>query len=178
MYTLLPYKGYMKTAECMTDWDLKSQLWTVSNVFRGVYNNTSLIPGMWRGHIFQLVCYGLSLTWHAQQRGLKGWPADTKHIAQYRHITDSSSKPPWSGDPWVHRSHRARLLGRQEAEHYEELFPGNPVKIPTIWPQLDDGDNRGYRLFIDAGDHHLIKKKVWFMPEGLYLGNNREVLEE
>jgi hypothetical protein len=178
VFTLLPYKGYMKTAECMTDWDLKSQLWTVSNIFRGPrFTEHSMIPGMWKGHIFQLVCYGLSLTWHAQQRGLKGWPDHTRHIAQFRHITDSSSKPPWVGDPWVHRSHRSRLLGRYEGSHYEELFPGTPLKMPTIWPQLDDSDSRGYRLYIDAGDKYLVEKKLYFMPEGLYLGGNREVLE-
>lgn len=177
MFTLLPYKGYMKTAACMTDWDLKSQLWTVSNIFRGVHNQ-SMIPGMWRGHIFQLVCYGLSLSWHAQQRGLEGWPSDNFHIARFRTIQDSSSRPPWVGDPWVHRSHRSRLLGREEAAHYEPMFPGTPLKMPTIWPQLDDSDNRGYKLYIDAGDKYLVERKLYFMPEGLYLGSNREVLAE
>lgn len=179
MFTLLPYKGYMKSAECMTDWDLKSQLWTVANIFRGPrFTEHSMIPGMWKGHIFQLVCYGLSLGWHAQQRGLKGWPSDNFYIARFRTIKDSSSKPPWIGDPWVHRSHRSRLLGREEAAHYEPLFPGTPLKMPTIWPQLDDSDNRGYRLYIDAGDKYLVEKKLYFIPEGLYLGGNREVIEE
>jgi hypothetical protein len=179
VFTLLPYKGYMKTAECMTDWDLKSQLWTVSNIFRGPrFTEHSMIPGMWKGYIFQLVCYGLSLSWHAQQRGLEGWPKETKHIAQFRHIKDSSSKPPWIGDPWVHRSHRSRLLGREDSEHYEPLFPGTPLKMPTIWPKLDDSDSRGYKLYVDVGDKWLVDRKLYFMPEGIYLGKDREVLEE
>lgn len=177
-YTLLPYKGYMKSAECMTDWDLKAQLWNISNILRGVCNEDSMIPGMWRGHVFQLVCFGLSCTWQAQQRGLEGWPQDTKHIAKYRHIKDSSSKPPWHGDPWVHRSHRSRLLNN-ESEHYGPLFPGNPDKMPIIWPRLDDSDSRGYRLFLDKADAWLVKKKLRFLPEGLYLGGKtREVFQE
>lgn len=175
MYTLLPYKGYMKSGECMRTYDLKTQLWTVTNVLKGHYNG-SMIPGMWKGHVFQLVCYGLSLSWQLQQRADKDYMQDGKFIAQYRQITDSASRPPWVGDPWVHRSHRARLLGRAFG-HYKEFFPGNPMNMPTIWPKLDDSDSRGYRLYVDAGDAHLLSKNVWHMPEELRLGKNREVLE-
>lgn len=175
MYILLPYKGYMKTGECMRDWDLKTQLWTVTNVLKGHYNQ-SMIPGMWKGHIFQLVCYGLSLSWQLQQRNTEDWMQDGKFIAQYRHITDSAVKPPWVGDPHVHRSHRARLLGRAFG-YYKDQFPGNPMQIPTIWPKLDDSDNRGYRLFVDPKEIPLIEKKIWSMPEGLYLGSKGEVIE-
>lgn len=180
MYILLPYKGYMASAECLSDRHLRSQINVVKLTLKGLYNFSPL-PGMWKGHIFQLACYGLSACWVYQQRGERKWPADQVYednafIARFRHIQDSSSKPPWIGDPWVHRSHRARLLNRSEGG-YDDLFPGNPTDIPTFWPKLDDSDSRGYRLYVDAGDLHLVKKEVFHIPEGLYL-KGREVLEE
>lgn len=176
---LLPYKGYMKSAACMDDQILREQINLVDRTLKGLYNG-SMIPGMWKGHIFQLTCFGLSLCWTYQQRGPRQWPTQevfeqNQFIARFRHITDSSSKPPWVGDPWVHRSHRARLLNRQG--NYEEMFPGNPDNIPTIWPQLDDSDSRGYRLYVDQMDARLINMGLYGIPEGLYL-KGREVLAE
>ncbi len=182
MRILLPYKGYMKSAECMTDLHLREQINVVYHTLKGLYNQ-SMIPGMWKGHVFQLTCFGLSCCWVYQQRGPRQWPTQNvfvqnEFIAQFRNLVDSPTRPPWMGDAWVHRSHRARLIERGHNEgDYEELFPGNPDDIPTFWPQLDDGDSRGYRLLVDRMDMHLLARGVYQMPEGLYL-KGREVLEE
>lgn len=165
-FTLLPYKGYMQSASVLSDLHLLNQCDAVVSILGGKCNDTPL-PGMWKGHLYQLVLFGMSHCHVARiGRGLR-W-SRWEDIGRYLPMAMSMPKdrPPWWGDQWVHRSHRSRLLNLTYGQ-YHEYFPGNSMKMPMIWPELTDEDSRGYRLTLSVRDQVLVRDKMLFLPPEL-----------
>jgi len=178
MVTLFPYKSAVQSASCLTDMHLLKQCEVVESILHGKYNDTP-IPGMWRGHLYELVSYGLvhCLIAHTERgKSIAGKWAPWKEIGAFNGLAPRAGNPPWLGDPWMHRSHRNRLV-QLNYDHYSELWPEQAIAQPLIWPRIDDADSRGYRLFITPKHKHLVEKGVYRMPQELWYDNYLEVHE-
>jgi hypothetical protein len=174
LHTLMPYKHYGQCAEVLTDMHLLNQCDMVASTLAGSNNDTPL-PGMWKGYLFQLVLFGMRMSHEANiERDLR-WHR-WRDIAPFVVLADDMRKdmPPWWGDPWVHRSHRSRLLNLSYMD-YQGLWPGTPLLMPVVWPQLTDEDERGYRLVLSKKDAYLVDKGSYRLPEGLRW-NGKELL--
>lgn len=164
--TLMPYRHYGQCAEVLTDIHLMNQCDAVVSILQGKCNDTP-IPDMWRGYSYQLVLFGLRHSHEAYVERKLRWHR-WRELAPYVAATAGGRRdmPPWWGDPWVHRSHRSRLLGYREG-HYGDYFPATPMHMPLVWPKLTDEDSRGYKLILTKRDLGLIDRKLYRLPAGL-----------
>lgn len=177
--TLMPFTKMITNAMAFRTVDLHHQLNAVCAIWRGECKQEP-VTDMWRGHIgyFLLYSRALCLIYSRQVPFLEG-ASFLKQLGPYHEAFNAVSyrRPPWMGDPWVHRSHRSRLLS-YDYNYYEHAFPKNPLKMPMLWPRIDDSDSRGYRLFIEPRSKIVLDKGLYKMPSGLRLGANLEVLSE
>lgn len=157
----------------MKETDLQLATWSVVNILQGKCNDTP-VPGQWRGHLHELVLYGLEMC-HVARFEHELTNNDWKIIGAYKDLVPPNhERIVWLGNPWLHRSHRSYLIGRNPG-HYYELFPGNPLKMPMLWPQLDDTDERGYKLYITKKHKALVESGAYRLPTALQL--NPKTLE-
>lgn len=176
--TLMPFTRMVTNAMAFRTVDLYHQLHSVLAIFRGECKNEP-VTDMWRGHIGYFLLYSRALDLiYARQVPFVDSVNFTKQLQPFHDAFNAGpyKKPPWIGDPWVHRSHRSRLLS-YDYTYYEHKFPGNPLKMPMVWPRIDDSDSRGYRLFIEPISKIVLDKGMMKLPAELRIGDNLEVLE-
>lgn len=176
--TLLPFTKMVTNAMAFRTVDLYHQLNNVLAIFRGECKEEP-VTEMWRGHIGYFLIYSrsLSLIYNRQVPFIEGFEFVNK-LQPYHDAFNAGpyKRPPWLGDPWLHRSHRSRLLS-YDYNYYRDQFPGNPLKMPLLWPRIDDSDTRGYRLFIEPRSRHVLDKGLQRIPEGLHITKEMEVVE-
>lgn len=133
--TFLPYADYQKTAEVLDYKRLGKQRVEVLQIARCIASGRTTggwvnhpAVRMWRGHLENLVEYGLVIcrTWKA--RGYK----DTCEEKLLEIAEPNLIVPEWMGDERVHKSHRSKLLSKLP-EHYREHFD-DPEDLEYFWP--------------------------------------------
>lgn len=137
MQTFLPYKSYVKSAECLDNARLGKQRVEVKQIFRALTDPTygwqhHPAVNMWRGHHKNLLRYGMIICQEWICRGCK----DTLHdefLEIFLMLPEVDIPPAWVGNNRFHRSHRSNLL-RKFPEHYRQYFPKTPDNLPYIWP--------------------------------------------
>ena len=177
--TLFPFGKMITNAMAFRPSDLHHQCNSVMAIWRGECKNEP-VSEMWRGHVgyFLLFSRAVCLV-HSRQVPFVEGAKFLNELKPYHEAFNASpyKKPLWLGDPWLHRSHRSRLLS-YDYNYYQHAFPGNPLKMPMLWPRFDESDGRGYRLFIEPRSKFILDKGLYKMPSGLRLGANLEVLTE
>jgi len=199
MQTFVPYIGNAKIAECLDNVRLWKQGIEVEQILGSLENGTGYknhpVNDMWRGYEPALTMYGLAMLHehtivrkrpdregvtdrlfeYASAYGLTG----TRREESGRIVMDGTAakSAPWREDRDVMRSHRSNLC-RKLAAHYRHRFPGQADDWAYLWPRIDDGDTRGYRLFLSKATLSPGRFGVTeFLPEWLRVDEStREVL--
>lgn len=196
--TWLPMFGYCASADRLSDKLLKKQIVDARTIlemldalatdtvsFPYTSSNDMVLLG-WLGHERSLCIYFSSFAheWRVERKlpgGLVSaawaWRRD-KELAGLGPPHNNLNKPPWVGNEDVCRSHRSRLIALNE-KRYGPLWPSCPRNMPTLWPQLTNGDPRGYRLRLSQGDTIKLSRDELVLPDWLYFDKNKqEVLNE
>lgn len=138
MQTFLPLPSYHESAKCLDNKRLGKQRVEVLQLLHaltGVKSGWANHPAakMWRGHEYDLVCYGLEICTEWRSRGFKDTCFDKINALLYQVDRLGISTPPWWGDPVFHASHRSNLL-RKDPVHYGQFGWTEPHDLPYIWP--------------------------------------------
>lgn len=137
MQTFLPYRSFARSARALDDRRLGKQrveTLQILNTLTGKSKGWRHHPAvkMWRGHEDMLILYGLIVSREWRRRGHNDTCFDKiGSFAAGRKIV--RSRPPWLGEPIVHRSHQS-VLTRKDPAHYLPLFGEVDWSLPCIWP--------------------------------------------
>lgn len=99
---------------------------------------------MWEGHEDQLFLYTVEVIAEWDSRGyndsiLSKWIGRFYEVdvdTAYEWALDSE-KPPWLGNPRLHRTHRSNLV-RKDPEYYGSIFTGTQPGLDYWWPEQDN----------------------------------------
>lgn len=176
--TLFPFSRMITNAMAFRPVDLHHQCNSIMSIWRGEAKNDP-VSEMWRGHVGYFLLYSRAVCLvHGREAPFIEGQNFMKQLQPYHETFNASpyKRPAWLGDPWLHRSHRSILLS-YDFEFYQHKFPGNPLKMPMLWPRFDDTDSRGYRLYIQPRSKIVLDKGLQKMPAELRLTSDLEVLE-
>lgn len=144
MQTFLPYPDFARSARALDRKRLGKQRVEALQVLRA-----ATVPGygwyrhpataMWTGHVPALVAYGRAMVDEWTARG--GADSTAWQIREFapeawdRYPDDGvAHPPPWLGDAAFHRSHRSKLLSKDE-ELYRDVFPDDTAGLNYVWPE-------------------------------------------
>ncbi|MGQ1795579.1 MSMEG_6728 family protein [Kocuria oceani] len=144
MQTFLPYPDFARSARALDRKRLGKQRVEALQVLRA-----ATVPGygwyrhpataMWTGHVPALVAYGRAMVDEWTARG--GADSTAWQIREFapeawdRYPDDGvAHPPPWLGDAAFHRSHRSKLLSKDE-ELYRDVFPDDTAGLDYVWPE-------------------------------------------
>jgi hypothetical protein len=139
MQTFLPYADFQTTAKALDYRRLGKQRVEVFQLLRAINGETKgwanhPAARMWRGYEPVLAMYGCMICDEWKKRGYTD--NMTSRIADYFYVfgkPSDCSRPPWLGDPDLHRSHQSNLV-RKDAAYYGPLFPDVPDDLEYVWP--------------------------------------------
>ncbi|MGQ1838418.1 MSMEG_6728 family protein [Kocuria turfanensis] len=144
MQTFLPYPDFTRSARALDRKRLGKQRVEALQVLRA-----ATVPGygwyrhpataMWTGHVPALVAYGRAMVDEWTARG--GADSTAWQIREFapeawdRYPDDGvAHPPPWLGDDAFHRSHRSKLLSKDQ-ELYRDVFPDDTAGLDYVWPE-------------------------------------------
>lgn len=142
MQTFLPYPDFAESARCLDYKRLGKQRVEALQLARSLIQPTgwSNHPAsvMWRGHLGELIEYGLAICAEWRSRGYQ----DTVGMSLYElkvNIDLYPGKPWWIGDAAFHASHRSNLL-RKDPAHYGQFGWHEPTTLSYLWPSTTPGE--------------------------------------
>lgn len=156
MQTFLPYKEFVKCAECLDNKRLGKQRVECKQILLALevpvgehkpksssWRNHPAVK-MWRGYEFILAQYSCFICAAWIGRGFKD-KLMAEFVAVMRALQDQKSgplspiligdwlSPPWLGSDVLHASHRSNLL-RKDKDHYGKFGWEEPDCLPYFWP--------------------------------------------
>jgi hypothetical protein len=145
MQTFLPYPNFYNSARALDTRRRNNQRnegLVIARTLLDVYPRTKTgrrggwphhpATKMWAGYEHYLIRYIIAFCQTCRRRGT----ADSveQQARELRHLlVGEPRRPPWLGDPDIHRSHQSNLI-RKDPAFYGPKFPGVPDDLPYIWP--------------------------------------------
>jgi pyrimidine dimer DNA glycosylase len=132
--TFLPFADFETSARCLDRQRLGKQrveAWQIVEILRGKPSNWVTHPciEMWRGHVEELIWYGINMCIEWRDRGY-----EDNMLKRFEALPHQVGTPiPWLGRKDFHLSHQSNLL-RKFPGHYVHWFPTVRTDLPYIWP--------------------------------------------
>ncbi len=153
MQTFLPYKDFVKTAQCLDYRRLGKQRVEATQIYKivsgerttgGWINHPAVL--MWKGYVDALAFYQNIMIKEWIQRGYK----NNMELLEWQ---SSFDLPPIVGDTDFHRSHQSNLL-RKDAEFYSQYKWNVTDDLPYIW-SVDESSRTIQTDSRDSNDRHI-----------------------
>ncbi len=160
MQTFLPFPDFRQSAAALDRVRLGKQRVEALQMLRALvipaYGwQTHPAVRMWMGHVPALTMYGLAMVDEWTARGGEDTTRDKiMEFAPQAAHPDYAAKIPmpyWLGNPDFHRSHRSRLLAKDQ-RFYASVFPDTDPDLEYVWPEpkhdLIPEDPAGDRMWV------------------------------
>lgn len=140
MQTFLPYPDFVQCAKVLDGKRLRKQIvecYQILNTLNAIARNLKVTwmnhPAvrMWEGYEFALIDYSVTMRMESLNRGY------TSRISFP--VPTSYNKPKWLGNKFLHLSHQANLIRKNE-EYYKPFF-GNVSPEKGYWWPIITGPN-------------------------------------
>jgi hypothetical protein len=151
MQTFLPYKDFLKSAQCLDYKRLGKQRVEAWQIYQCLTGKGSLswknhpAVKMWKGYEIKLLQYGIIICKEWKSRGYKDsllikfqleYAKSIASLLKGKSLFDFhiliEIKPIWLGNEEFHSSHRSNLL-RKNKEYYSKFCWKETDNLPYIW---------------------------------------------
>lgn len=141
MQTFLPYKSFIRSAQCLDRQRLGKQrveglqilLCLIGSGCQQWKNHPAV--KMWRGYELSLVAYVREICYEWKQRGYKDSVEEKVNAIAFG-LIDNGQKfisPPWLGMRKFHRAHQSNFV-RKDENYYRKFFKTVQSDLPYVWP--------------------------------------------
>lgn len=139
MQTFLPYKSYVRSAECLDLRRLGKQIMEARQILKALHDpnygwqNHPAVK-MWRGYEQQLYYYAACMAneWnHRRGKDHGAWINTVEDAKGYNFTGVDTVRPPWVTKEFC-RAHRSNLY-RKDPVHYSQFAKYGP-DLPYVWP--------------------------------------------
>lgn len=138
MQTFLPYPSFTRSARALDYRRLGKQRIEAKQILNAITNKrakgwrTHPAALMWKGHEYQLACYGIAMCIEWRRRGyVDNQLAFFNRFKKRRRW--NTKFPAWLGSRQFHRAHKSNLL-RKDRKYYKRHGWNVSSRLPYVWP--------------------------------------------